>query len=1344
MKIFTSFLCIIAMGISTLSAQINHYDLLLKNKIFTPEENLNVQAAENEILNGKVFRIIQFFATPDAAHKQQLKEHGITLTDYLPRFAYFASIPANISSEELEQLKIRAVLPVSAEMKIDELIQNQPYPDWALNEPGTIDLVFSIYKSISLPEQVEGLTQFNNTVLKINNYTNTITARIPTDKIAQMAALPFVQYVEAIMPPPVAENYVGRSMHRSGMIDNSIPGGLKYDGTGVHVALLDDGRIGPHLDYHGRIAAQYMSRNAGDHGDHVAGTIMGAGNLNPKHKGMAPGAIIYVYDASPSYQGFDSIYNHYYTENIRITSTSYSNGCNAGYTSFAREMDIQSNMMPSLLHVFSAGNNGTSNCNYGAGSTWGNITGGHKVGKNVIAVGNLTDNDVIANSSSRGPAKDGRIKPEVCAKGTNVVSPIEGNNYASFTGTSMSAPGVSGSLAQLYHAYRDLNNGQDPDGALMKGIIMNTADDLGNKGPDFIYGFGKINNYKSYQVIKNNYFIKDSISQGNIKNHTITVPANTGLVKVMIYWHDKEGAVNASPALVNDLDMVVKDQANVTVKPLVLDYTPNATTLDNIAKEGRDSVNNVEQVLIEDPAAGNYTVSVSGFNVPDGPQKYYLVYYFEDKGITLTYPFGGESFRNGEAERIQWDAYGNTGNFTLEFSINNGATWNLISSSIPGTARSHNWALPPFHTGKIKMRISRGSVSDTTDAPFSLIGVPDNFQHALVGQDSLFITWDSINSATGYDVFVLGQKYMDSIGTTATNSFLLTNANLNSETWIAVRARGADNNVGRRSIASRINPQNDVAIIKIVSPDNSVFPSCMALNNLKVKAEVKNGSLQDLSNVTIKYQFNNNAVVTESINANIKKDSIYRHTFSTPITLNATGINNLKVWVENNGDIYNNNDSARVQVGVSSRSSISAVNEQFENMSSCSTDPDCEFIICNLINGWYNESNLQGDHIDWRVNAGPTPSLNTGPAVDYNTATALGKYIYLEASGDCTNKTGKMTSGCFDLSKYISPELSFAYHMNGADMGSLSVDIFADGVWNEDVFKVEVTQGNFWQKTSIPLYPFGNGQILIRFRGITGVGPYSDIAIDDIIVSNSPVASFITTPDTGCVNSMLTFTDNSFGAGLSYNWNFGQDANPATSNAAGPNQVTYSTTGTKTVELIVNNGVNADTIIKMVMIIDTAVASFDVIPNGLTINLNNTSSAANNYKWLFGSNVVNGNTSTYTFNAPGTYDVSLIASNICSIDTLTKSIAVFGSGIDNADKLKLQIYPNPGDGYFTLSVSEATGIDAEVVDISGKKITEFRISEKSYQLDLRNYSKGVYFLKLRNQKGFIVRKLVIE
>ena len=50
-----------------------------------------------------------------------------------------------------------------------------------------------------------------------------------------------------------------------------------------------------------------------------------------------------------------------------ITSKSYSDGCNAGYTALSRDLDEQIDDYTSLIHVFSAGNSGTSDCGYGAG-----------------------------------------------------------------------------------------------------------------------------------------------------------------------------------------------------------------------------------------------------------------------------------------------------------------------------------------------------------------------------------------------------------------------------------------------------------------------------------------------------------------------------------------------------------------------------------------------------------------------------------------------------------------------------------------------------------------------------------------------------------------------------------------------------------------------------------------------------------------------------------------------------------------------------------------------------------------------------------------------------------------
>ena len=251
--------------------------------------------------------------------------------------------------------------------------------------------------------------------------------------------------------------------------------------------LQDDGVIGPHIDYKGRIGAQFLTSNRGDHGDHTGGTIMAAGNLEPRYQGMAPASQLWVYGAAPAYPGFDSIYSHYIKYDIRITSTSYSNGVNAGYSPLAQKLDDQTEKMNDLIHVFSAGNSRGA-----SGNGWYTITGGHKVAKNVITVANLDLNDNDVNSSSQGPTKDGRIKPDIGAVGSNVMSTSNPNRYVPKSGTSMSCPGVAGSITVLCQAYKELNSGNTVNAALMKAIVCNTADDLGRKGPDFTHGLSLI------------------------------------------------------------------------------------------------------------------------------------------------------------------------------------------------------------------------------------------------------------------------------------------------------------------------------------------------------------------------------------------------------------------------------------------------------------------------------------------------------------------------------------------------------------------------------------------------------------------------------------------------------------------------------------------------------------------------------------------------------------------------------------------------------------------------------------------------------------------------------------
>ena len=751
----------------------------------------------SEVIDNQYLRIIVFDEIPTNAMKDELRKYGFSLYDYLPRNAFYASVSVNA---DFSALNNAIVVEIEPEFKLTEILRDKNYPHWTLFGEDQIELIGAYFAPFNEDHATEQLASIGGTLVSHNAARNTMNVRVPLDQLDALYALPRFYYFETLPDEGQPENLVGRTNHRSNTLYAEYGPGLKYNGEGVTVMMQDDGAIGPHIDYTGRIdqsnCAGCSTNPANDHGDHVSGTIMGAGNLDPDNRGMANGVDLDVYNSSNNnYNLFPGLFDN---DEVVITSKSYSNGCNSGYTSLARQLDQQVHDRPQLTHVFSAGNSGGDNCGYGAGAGWGNITGGHKAGKNVIAVGNLSHTDVLAGSSSRGPAEDGRIKPDICAVGSSVTSTGPDNIYFTISGTSMSCPGVSGTIAQLYHAYRDMNGGNDPDAALIKGAVLNTGEDLGNTGPDFRFGWGRINARAAYEVISNNQYIEDNVSQGATNTHTITVPAGVSELRIMTYWTDFEGSTSAAIALVNDINMTVEDPNNITHLPWLLDHSPNATALNTPATTGVDDLNNMEQVSVTDPASGTYTVSVDGFAIPEGPQNYYVVYYFIMDDVVLTFPIGGEGIVPG-SNTIRWDASESATAFDLEYTTDNGATWNTIGS--PNADRRYfTWVTPNVLTGQAKVRISRGAQSDESPNVFTIMQQPNGLNFEWVCPDSAKFTWNPVSGATGYEVSMLGTKYMDSIGTTTTNSFVIQIPAAN-DGWFSVRALGPNDARGERAVA---------------------------------------------------------------------------------------------------------------------------------------------------------------------------------------------------------------------------------------------------------------------------------------------------------------------------------------------------------------------------------------------------------------------------------------------------------------------------------------------------------------------------------------------------------------
>ena len=310
------------------------------------------------------------------------------------------------------------------------------------------------------------------------------------------------------------------------------------------------------------------------------------------------------------------------------------------------------------------------------------------------------------------------------------------------------------------------------------------------------------------------------------------MPAGTAQIRVMVYWSDYEGAASASPALVNNINMQVVDPLVTALNPWVL----NPSNQNGVAIRGIDNLNNMEQVTIDNPVAGTYTVNVDGTTIPQGPQEYFLVYEFIQDEVVLTYPVGGEGFNPGTIETIRWDSYGNSGAFQLEYSTDNGGTWSTIITSVVSTRRYFNWNVPNTVSGEVLVRVSRGMLLSTSDAVFSIISTPLNLNIDWICVDSLQLSWNVVSGATGYEVSQLGVKYMDSVGVTAINSIVLHGMNSAQTDWFSVKALGPNNARGERAFAIEKTPWTvncpidfDASLANLSPVNNGVVLSCISI-----------------------------------------------------------------------------------------------------------------------------------------------------------------------------------------------------------------------------------------------------------------------------------------------------------------------------------------------------------------------------------------------------------------------------------------------------------------------------------------------------------------------------------
>ncbi len=269
-------------------------------------------------------------------------------------------------------------------------------------------------------------------------------------------------------------------------------------------------------------------------------------------------------------------------------------------------------------------------------------------------------------------------------------------------------------------------------------------------------------------------------------------------------------------------------------------------------------------------------------------------------------------------------------------------------------------------------------------------------------------------------------------------------------------------------------------------------------------------------------------------------------------------------------------------------------------------------------------------------------------------------------------------------------------------------------------------------------------------------GNESDTLVKENYVTVDPLpnASF-TAAEVGCKDStvLVNFTGSAAG-NATFNWDFGVDAFPATSNSPGNQTTVYSTIGQKiiTLQIIQNSCISEvyyDTIIIedcMIVPGDTAVSDFTfLVEDALRkVTFTNTSKKSNSYKWDFGDGSISTDANpTYTYTSNGNYDVCLISYNATTSDTICKVVVINKQivGVRNALMNKIKIYPNPSQGIVYIENLNGDKIEKiSVLQSDGKLIY---INSLTNQLDLSNINSGLNFINFYTTKGIISQKIEI-
>ena len=653
-------------------------NIRLRNEVIDPDAapNRAVLAGQRRAkIAASGLYLVQFSGPLEPARRAELRQAGVELLQYVPEDAFIAKLN-NVSPARVGALSfVTWVGPYRPALKINSRLAKSAGIAAQSNATVSVNILLS---PSATPAEITAVRArlagvHNESRLRQGIIVRGELSPGQLDALAQSSA---VLWVERATKRKLVDEFAAKLVGGDDghVATPTVTQQLGFDGSGVTVCVADTGLDSGdtntmHPDLRGRVTGFQIYPPLTDgsdgygHGTHAAGIVAGnaaTGETDPDTGafyglGVASGANLFVeriFDDNANEVNFTSdetLTRDAVRHGAQIGSNSWGNDVQGDYDIDCAEFDElvrdadggTAGAQPYILE-FSAGNAGPGSQTIGSPAAAKNViaTGASEnvPGTLALTYGLYADGpDTMCDFSSRGPCADGRIKPDLVAPGSWIASaassaaPNEAaiawtaidNFYVFMGGTSMSGPAAAGAAAVFVQYYQSTHTNAVPSPALVKAALINSADELdqANGGPGPVpnndEGWGRITltnlittNFSTaprfYQYLDQTVWLTNS----QVYAQHIFVEGSDQPLKITMAYTDVPGFPGALPALVNDLDLEVVGPDGTLYRGNQFgagESVPNAPSADKL--------NNVEGILISQPAPGDYLVRVRGSKI---------------------------------------------------------------------------------------------------------------------------------------------------------------------------------------------------------------------------------------------------------------------------------------------------------------------------------------------------------------------------------------------------------------------------------------------------------------------------------------------------------------------------------------------------------------------------------------------------------------------------------------------------------------------------------------------------------------------------------------------------------